>query len=520
MELKNLFFIKNFILAAAFAASLFHPLNLLAATEEIWDGVFTITSPELCADNTGTWQNILTVSDAGKISGQFTDSENETGSVTGNKSAGSFNFDVTSAGAVIVRTNGIISGTTASGNFNAVAECYPGSGPTSGTLTAQIKGQIIPPPAPPTPPQTPAAEPAVPVVTEQPAVPDATPTPIPLPAAPAEIPQLTFEERFTGFVRALQANPQAVQLAQKVALPVTVTMGAATAGALTVTVAQGSASVAFNLSNFFRMLSLARFYLLAFLRFEKKRAWGRVVDRFNNLPIAGAIVEIYNADYDKMRDKQMTDAAGRFSGLVGIGAYYVTAEQKGYQEARSSDVEITSPQQLLNLEIALSPDENFNQAYVARMNIFNAAKHFLDKLSPLLLAIGILSALIVAIIIPTALNYALLAVYLFLGGLKIYLSRHIVKSYGSITDAETGEPLPLVVLRIFDWKRNWLLATKVSDTLGRYDFMLLPGAYYVTCAKTGFAPARSEAFSIKDIDSPLPHLTMKQIANLGYIAKN
>lgn len=505
MLMKKYPFLKYLLVTSAFGASMFQPLNLLAATSETWNGIFTVTSPKPCADQTGTWRNELEVSDVGKISGKFTDSENQTGLVTGNKLNGNFNFDVTAAGSLIVQANGTISGAEARGNFTASAECYPGSGPTSGTLVAQIRNQITKPAPVPKPVEPTVTKTVIPAITEQPAV----PAPVAQPLLPEPV-QPSFEERFTGFVRALQANPEAVRIAQKVVLPVSVTMGAASAGALVITLSQGSASVAFNLSNFFRMLSLARFYLLAFLRFEKKKAWGRVIDRFNGLPVPGATVEIYNADYNKMRDKQLTDAAGRFSGLVGIGNYYVMADQKGYQAARSQDVEISSPQQMLNLEIALSPDENFNKAQILRMNIFNITKQVLDKLSPLLLALGTLSALAVAVIIPTALNYALLSVYVILGILKIYLSGHIIKSYGNITDAETDEPLPLVVMRIFDQSRNWLLATKVSDSLGRYDFLLLPGSYYITCAKSGFAPSRSKTFSTKEIDSPLPHLTMKK----------
>lgn len=506
MKKQNYF--KYLLLTAAFGIALFNPANLLAATSETWNGTFTFTSPEFCVDEGGTWQVILQVSDAGKISGTFSDSAGETGSVTGNKTTGNFNLDVTSGGQITARINGAISGSSASGNFTSIRECYEGSGSTTGTVSAQIKSQTIAPAPKPVEPPAPTPTPVIPPVVEQPIIP--APAPVPLPVTPTPTAQPTFEERFTDIVRALQANPEAVRIAQKVALPVSVTMGAASAGALTVTLTQGSASVAFNLSNFFRMLSLARFYLLAFIRFEKKRAWGRVFDRFNNMPVAGALVEIYNADYNKMRDKQLTDAAGRFSGLVGVGTYYVAAAQKGYQSARSQDVDISSPEQLLNLEIPLSPDENSDDSYIKKMNVLSKMKRFLDRLSPLLLIFGTLSALIVAIIIPTNLNYTLLSVYLILGAVKIYLSRHIVKSYGSITNAATGEPLPLVVMRIFDHSRNWLLATKVSDALGRYDFLLLPGDYYITCAKTGFAPARSETFSIAGTDSPLPSITMRK----------
>lgn len=493
---------KKILTAAIFTALFFPQINLQAATTEVWDGIFTVNSPEMCSDYSSPARTDLAISDSGKITGSFSDTAGTTGSVTGTLISEKFNYEVSSGGTVIIKASGVRSEPTltVSGNFTSYIECFTGSGPLTGVFTGNIRNLKKVQPVAPTAPAKPAAPAPV----------------IPAPAAdipvqePAAVTPVSFEERMTGFIRDLQKNPQAIKLARQIAVPVSVTMSVASAGALTVTATQGSATVAFNLSQFFRMLDVARFYLIALLRFEKKKPWGRVIDRFSGTPIPGATVEIYNADYNKMRDKQLTDSAGRFSGLVEAGTYYAKVAQKGYEIAKSAEMTISSPDKLLNLEIAMSPVGEFLSEYINKINLWNSVKKILNRLNPIFLLLGTLSALGVAIIIPSMINYGLFGIYLVLGGLKLYLSRHIGQSFGSITDASTGQPLPLAVLRIFDAKKNWLLATKVSDSRGRFDFLLSLGNYYITSAKTGYAPLRSEPFVIKGADTPLPDLAMKK----------
>lgn len=499
---------RYLVAAAILVALLFPEMNLHAATTETWDVNFTVNAPAMCSDYTSVAGSDLQIADSGAITGSFSDDAGTSGTVTGALTGGNFSYDVSSGGKTIIKASGTRSVTSlsVSGNFTSYIECLPGSGPLTGTFAGQIKNIKVIQAVKPAPPILPAKQPLPTVPPAQ--IPAHAPIPSTLPTAPTP----TFEERALNLIRNLRDNPQIVRLAKQVALPVSITLGAASAGVLTVTAAQSSASFAFNLSHFLRLIDVARFYLLAFLRFEKKRPWGRVIDKVSGTPIPGAIVEIYNADYDKMRDKQLTDAAGRFSGLVGTGTYYARVAQKGYQTAESPEVNIRSTDKLLNLEIPLSPINEFLSGYIRTISIRNSIKNMLNRLNPLFLFFGTASSLSVAVIIPTYGNYGLLGVYVVLGLMKIYLSRHISRSFGSIRDASTDEPLPLAVLRIFDADRNWLLATKVSDSLGRYDFLLSPGNYYMTCAKSGYAPSRTDPFRIKGLDAELPDLTLRKSA--------
>lgn len=306
----------------------------------------------------------------------------------------------------------------------------------------------------------------------------------------------------------LRADKKVVSTVKNIAVPISVTITAASAGAITITATAGSASVAINLSGFFQALSFSRFYLLGFLRFKRRKPWGKIADKLSGKPISSATIQIYEAEFDKLKDSQLTDAEGRFSASVGIGKYYVTVSRKGYENFRSEIIAITSPEQILNLELYLLPlKEEFSLEYVKRINVWNAVKRFMELINPYLLAFGTLVSLITLAIIPNTLNYATLGIYILFDLLKIYFAFRLLKPLGKIIDEITGEPLPLAVVRIFEEDKNWLLATKVTDEQGQFNFLLAPGQYYLTCSKAGYDAFRSDTIAVKK--DALPALNMK-----------
>jgi hypothetical protein len=297
----------------------------------------------------------------------------------------------------------------------------------------------------------------------------------------------------TKAVKELREDPVVTQTVKEVGVPISVTVTAASAGAITVTASASSATMALNITEFFQALSFARFYLFGLIRFRRRNPWGRIIDKFSGKPLRGATVQIWEAEYKKIKDTQLTDEEGRFGALVAPGKYYLKVSKKGFETKESDLIEITSPKQILNIEITLLPSEaEFSLSYIKKINFLNTLKRFVDFINPYLLAAGTIISFIILVIMPNALNYAVFFIYLGLDILKIYLSRALLKPFGRVINQATAEPLPLAVVRIFEEEKNWLLATKVSDELGRFNFLLTPGRYYLTCSKAGFLPYRSE----------------------------
>jgi len=86
------------------------------------------------------------------------------------------------------------------------------------------------------------------------------------------------------------------------------------------------------------------FYFL-FLRLaypKRPKSWGIVYDEKTKQPLRDAIVRVFDEQYNKLLETQITDNKGRYSFLVGKNAYYVMSEKKGYQTKKSSTVDLRS----------------------------------------------------------------------------------------------------------------------------------------------------------------------------------
>ena len=304
-------------------------------------------------------------------------------------------------------------------------------------------------------------------------------------------------------VQELRTNKEVTRTVKEVAAPIAVTTTVLSAGALTITASAGSVTIAINLSEFLQALSFSRFYLLGLLRFRRKKPWGRVLDKLSGKPIPSAAIQIYDAEFNKLKDNQLTDADGRFSSLITPGKYYILASRKGYEPYQVGGINISSPDQVLALEIYLSPAlEEWSVEYLKKINVWNAFKRLMELINPYLLVFGTLVSVISVVIVPSILNYATLGLYIFFDVLKIYFIRHLIKPLGKVIDETTGEVLPLTVVRIFEEEKNWLLATKVTDEEGHFNFLLAPGKYYLTCSRAGYATFRSDSIVISKTGFP------------------
>ncbi len=311
----------------------------------------------------------------------------------------------------------------------------------------------------------------------------------------AKLPPL---ETIKTTIQSLRENPEAIRIIRQIAVPLSITVTAASAGVLTVTATVGSANFAFNITQLLQQLSILRFYALGFLRFKRKKPWGKVLDKLTGKPLRGALVQIYENEFKKMKDAQITDADGRFSAIVAPGKYYLKISRSGFEVSETPVINVTSPDQILNLEIYLNSSlEIFDSNYIRKLNIWNRLKRILDAVNPYLLAFGTLIGTINVIVVPNAINYAGLLIYIILDTVKIYLAFNFIKPFGKVID-QNGKPVSLAVIRIFEEEKNLLLSTKVTDEDGRFNFLLSSGKYYLTCSKSGFTPYRSNKLTLSE----------------------
>ncbi len=285
----------------------------------------------------------------------------------------------------------------------------------------------------------------------------------------------------TNAVINVRSAPKVAVTVRSVVEPITQVVSAVSATVVTVNAAAASSHILFSWFNYLRFL------FLGFLKKKKGYPWGRVYNESTQAPIMGASVSVIETLFHRVKETQITDAEGRFGFLATPGNYALRVSRTGFQSRETSPFTIGQNVADLNLQIGLSEERAFiEKTKAGLMRLWNLLNSILYTMNPYFLLAGGVFSLAAFIIVPTKLNLGVLVAYVILGILKILVSRKVLRSYGVVFDAVTRQPIPLGVVRLYNADKNWLLGTRVSDDVGRFNFLLLPGRYYLTCVKVGY----------------------------------
>ncbi|MBU1164961.1 fibronectin type III domain-containing protein [Patescibacteria group bacterium] len=90
----------------------------------------------------------------------------------------------------------------------------------------------------------------------------------------------------------------------------------------------------------------------------KPKGWGVVRDKSSKTPVKNAIMRIFDKQYNKLLETQVTDAKGRYSFLTSGDEYYIVAEKQGYQKFQKDIPPLPAERegekaQVVSLDIAL-----------------------------------------------------------------------------------------------------------------------------------------------------------------------
>ncbi len=85
------------------------------------------------------------------------------------------------------------------------------------------------------------------------------------------------------------------------------------------------------------------------------KSWGVVYDATSKTPVQRAVVRLFNQQFNKLVETQITDNRGRYYFLAADARYFVTFEHPSYQLAQSNNVDISGKEEAtISLDISLS----------------------------------------------------------------------------------------------------------------------------------------------------------------------
>ena len=111
------------------------------------------------------------------------------------------------------------------------------------------------------------------------------------------------------------------------------------------------------------------FYAL-FLRLaipRKPKSWGIIYDEKTHKPLARTVARIFDKQYNKLLETQVTDKTGRYSFLVGRNQYYVSYEKNGYEKKQSETIDLqksSEPVASVGVDANLKPSGGDNDLAV------------------------------------------------------------------------------------------------------------------------------------------------------------
>ncbi|MBM5789969.1 carboxypeptidase regulatory-like domain-containing protein, partial [Candidatus Parcubacteria bacterium] len=273
-------------------------------------------------------------------------------------------------------------------------------------------------------------------------------------------------------------------------------------------------TVAFDLLPFLHYVFTAPILLLWR---RKRKGYGVVYHAVSRLPVDLAVVRLFLVEDEtkpgpgRLIQSRVTDKQGRFFFLIQPGSYRLTATKAGLRfptdylkEVRDDGtyldvyhgelIRVTEQDAVITPNIPLDPVEA-GQTQSSTRAVWQARLRWLQRL---VAVSGVLISFAVLLIRPSVLAGAMMIVQVLVYLLARRLARpRKPKNWGIVYDRETKRPLANVVARVFEPKYNKLLHTVVTDTRGRYAFLLGPSEYYAVFEKQGYRPTQVRPIDLR-----------------------
>ena len=249
-------------------------------------------------------------------------------------------------------------------------------------------------------------------------------------------------------------------------------------------------------------------YLLQFLftqpftLFLKRKGWGTVYNSITKMPVGLALVRLYDVKTGRLVASRVTDKDGRYIFLVDAGEYYLEASKAGFQFPSTLLKKINDDGNYFDLYYGEQIKIDEKSAIVANIpldqedvKISNeqAIKEFQrKKVFGSLSLVGPIIAFGYMLVFPSWYSIILMTIHLllFVYFRRAVESKSLVK-WGKVFDCNNKKPLNKAVTRIFSSEYGKMLEYYVTDSYGRYGFLVGNNKYYVTADKEGYQTAKT-----------------------------
>ncbi|MCE9643521.1 MAG: carboxypeptidase-like regulatory domain-containing protein [Candidatus Andersenbacteria bacterium] len=252
---------------------------------------------------------------------------------------------------------------------------------------------------------------------------------------------------------------------------------------------------------------------------KRKDRWGIVVDSDLGKPVAQAVVQVFDAEFNQLKETQVTGNDGQFGFLLPVGKYYIVASESGFVfPARKKppvtlrdgervylgeEFEITDqdPEKIPHLVVPMDREETAPVGNTALRRYWDQLIEFVDRVGFVFLFIGGAINTYLLLLVPGKLNIVFEVLYLLLFILKLYILLSHQRGIGSVVDRGSRKMLDLSIIRLYDAKTNRIVQTKVTNKNGRFFILAPKGEYTASVSKPGYKTLLINKLHIKSNSS-------------------
>jgi photosystem II stability/assembly factor-like uncharacterized protein len=300
------------------------------------------------------------------------------------------------------------------------------------------------------------------------------------------------KEKIKKLEKTIEESPVAQAISNKVLHPV-----------LVASVSVGTMFFIFNvlasMPQSIHVLAYSFTTLLETLGVRRRRPpWGIVYDAVTKLPVSQAMVRLYDTETHKLIETRVTDQNGSYGFLVFPSSYTITVSKANYHFPSSlvtgtidqfytdlyfgKTLKIKKEKQTINVNVPIDPQlERLSvksRLLLSRSKITSALIIFLEKATIPFLFLGVLIGVFNFLVFPTYERTLIIVLYFFLT-IFVATRRRSKKGWGTVFDLKSHKPLPGALVQIFENEFNTLRESRITDSRGRYTFLIEPGNYYL-----------------------------------------
>ncbi len=301
-------------------------------------------------------------------------------------------------------------------------------------------------------------------------------------------------------------SPEAETVAN-IALPVTTVVATSSAVVLT---------SSFNLLPYLQYLFTAPF---AIFGRRKRSHFGLVYHSMTKVPVELAIVRLYHMPDNRLVKSVVTNAEGKYFLFVPEpGDYRISATKGGFHFPSTylngvkddgayldvytnQTIRVTEKDATIGASIPLDPSEASEHQGVRSLQW----KRFLRTLQKVAAPVGFILSFYVFLVNPSWFSGILTFVQFFALLISIRLAwPRKARGWGIVTSARDRKPLGNVVVRLFEPRYNKLVESTLTDSHGRYSFLLGANEYFASFDRDAFLQKIVRPIDYRDKKEPAP----------------